>query len=324
MSNILKLNPFYSKKIWGYEEWNLSTHKNGHSKIVGSETTLLETINKEKSKVDALSNHRKEFFDNLTHEIKTPLTAITGYAEMLKEGMVIDEKFEKRAINRIYLESERVNRLVLDLIAVSKGLSENIEESKVINAKTIIDPLVEDLQIKADKYSLDIISKVLDGDILVQEDKYIFTVKNKIKSSSIALISFSVCSILTVFVGLNFIHNEDAKIIYIVAVGAFYNVLRLLTFLPIYGAKCLDYKITTFYPAILKNVLSVVILVVLAFGIGFVLHINSWIKLILACAILGVLGLTINIFILFNKDERNENLKALKEKIKRSKEKVSE
>ena len=70
--------------------------------------------------------------------------------------------------------------------------------------------------------------------------------------------------------------------------------------------------------------LSVVILVVLAFGIGFVLHINSWIKLILACAILGVLGLTINIFILFNKDERNENLKALKEKIKRSKEKVSE
>ena len=145
----------------------------------------LETINKEKSKVEALSNHRKEFFDNLTHEIKTPLTAITGYAEMLKEGMVIDEKFEKRAINRIYLESERVNRLVLDLIAVSKGLSENIEESKVINAKTIIDPLVEDLQIKADKYSLDIISKVLDGDILVQEDRikqvFINLIDNAIK-----------------------------------------------------------------------------------------------------------------------------------------------
>ena len=152
----------------------------------------------------------------------------------------------------------------------------------------------------------------------------IFTVKNKIKISSIALISFSICSILTVFIGLNFIHNEDAKIIYIVAVGAFYNVLRLLTFLPIYGAKCLDYKVTTFYPAILKNVLSVIILVVLAFGIGFILHINSWIKLILACAILGVLGLIINIFILFNKEERNENIKVLKEKLKKSKEKVSE
>ncbi len=47
MSKILKLNPFYSEKIWGYEEWNLSTHRNGHSTIVGSETTLLESLNKE-------------------------------------------------------------------------------------------------------------------------------------------------------------------------------------------------------------------------------------------------------------------------------------
>ena len=47
MSKILKLNPFYSEKIWGYEEWNLSTHRNGNSTIVGSETTLLESLNKE-------------------------------------------------------------------------------------------------------------------------------------------------------------------------------------------------------------------------------------------------------------------------------------
>ena len=86
----------------------------------------------------------------------------------------------------------------------------------------------------------------------------------------------------------------------------------------------MDYKITTFYPAILKNVVSVVILVVLAFGIGFVLHINSWIKLILACVILGVLGLIINIFILFNKEERFENIEALKQKLKKTREKVSE
>ena len=47
MRKILKLNPFYSEKIWGYENWNLSTHRNGHSTIVGNDATLLETINKE-------------------------------------------------------------------------------------------------------------------------------------------------------------------------------------------------------------------------------------------------------------------------------------
>lgn len=150
----------------------------------------------------------------------------------------------------------------------------------------------------------------------------IFTVKNKIKVSSIALVIFSTCSIVTVFVGLNFIHNEDAKIIYIAAVGAFYNILRVLTFLPIYGAKCLDFKKTTFYPTILKNTLSVVILVIIAFAIKFVFDINSWIKMIVACMLLGILGLVINIFILFNKDERNENILLVKEYLAKIKGKV--
>ena len=47
MSKILKLNPFYSEKIWGYEEWNLSTHRNGCSTIGGSDKTLLEHVGQE-------------------------------------------------------------------------------------------------------------------------------------------------------------------------------------------------------------------------------------------------------------------------------------
>lgn len=47
MSKILKLNPFYSEKIWGYEKWSLSTHRNGHSTINGSDTTLTDYIKSE-------------------------------------------------------------------------------------------------------------------------------------------------------------------------------------------------------------------------------------------------------------------------------------
>lgn len=47
MRSILKLNPFYSEKIWGYEKWNLSTHRNGHSTVHSNEKTLLENIDKE-------------------------------------------------------------------------------------------------------------------------------------------------------------------------------------------------------------------------------------------------------------------------------------
>ena len=131
----------------------------------------------------------------------------------------------------------------------------------------------------------------------------IFTVRNKIKVSSIALISFSAASVLSVFVGLSFIQGENAKIIYIAAVGAFYNVVRLISFLPIYGAKCLDFKLTTFYPVIAKNVLSVIVLSGIAIALNIILSIKSWILLFLGCVIVGLIGIITNVLILFSRDE---------------------
>ena len=46
-NRILKLEPFYSEKVWGYEQWTLSTHRNGHSKIKNSHITLINYIGEE-------------------------------------------------------------------------------------------------------------------------------------------------------------------------------------------------------------------------------------------------------------------------------------
>ena len=40
MKKIVKLQPYYSEKIWGYEKWNLSTHVNGTSIVEGEEKDL--------------------------------------------------------------------------------------------------------------------------------------------------------------------------------------------------------------------------------------------------------------------------------------------
>lgn len=147
----------------------------------------------------------------------------------------------------------------------------------------------------------------------------IFTVTNKIKMSAVALITFSIFSITTVFVGLNFITDENAKIIYIASVGAFYNVVRLLTFLPLYGAKCLNYKWTTFYPAIFKSAVAVGVLSAIGLGISALVNIDSWIKLIACCAGLCVIGLVMNVFIIFNKEERREFIRSLGNKLSKLK-----
>jgi signal transduction histidine kinase len=129
------------------------------------------TINLEKGKVDNLEKSRNEFFNRVTHELKTPLTAITGYAEMLLEEIVVDEEFNKIALKSIYSESNRLNKLVLDLIEVSKGLSLVEEEKKSINMLTVLNQICNDMSIKARKYSLEIERYISQGEILGQHNK---------------------------------------------------------------------------------------------------------------------------------------------------------
>jgi len=128
----------------------------------------INTIKEEKQKVEKLEKSRKAFFDNVTHEMKTPLTAISGYAEMINDGMVKDEAFKKRAIERIYLESERLHHLIIELIEISKGLSYNTEEFKDIRIDKLIDEISDDMSIKAQKYSMEIINNLESGIVSAQ------------------------------------------------------------------------------------------------------------------------------------------------------------
>ena len=71
---------------------------------------------------------RREFTANVSHELKTPLQSISGYAELLKNGMVKEED-TGRFYNNIYSESQRMIALVEDIIGLSR-LDEGAIEDK--------------------------------------------------------------------------------------------------------------------------------------------------------------------------------------------------
>ena len=66
-----------------------------------------------------LEQQRREFTANVSHELKTPLHAISGYAELLKSGMVAPGDVGGFS-ERIYLESQRMIRLVEDILKLSR------------------------------------------------------------------------------------------------------------------------------------------------------------------------------------------------------------
>ena len=63
---------------------------------------------------------RQEFFSNASHELKTPITSIKGYEELLENDMIPDPVMQKDVIRRIKNEADRMTVLIADILAVSK------------------------------------------------------------------------------------------------------------------------------------------------------------------------------------------------------------
>jgi two-component system phosphate regulon sensor histidine kinase PhoR len=67
-----------------------------------------------------LETMRRDFVANVSHELKTPLASIKAYTETLLDWALHDEEVNVRFLNRIDEQTERLNRLILDLLDLAK------------------------------------------------------------------------------------------------------------------------------------------------------------------------------------------------------------
>lgn len=67
-----------------------------------------------------LENLRREFVSNVSHELKTPLSAITAYADTLLNGALDDKEVSRTFVGRICEQSERLNTLILELLELAR------------------------------------------------------------------------------------------------------------------------------------------------------------------------------------------------------------
>ncbi len=74
---------------------------------------------------------RQEFFDNASHELKTPLTSIRGYGELLKSGVVNDPTQAQECIERILKETNHMTALITDILMISRLEGNDVVEEKV-------------------------------------------------------------------------------------------------------------------------------------------------------------------------------------------------
>lgn len=94
---------------------------------------------------------RREFTANVSHELKTPLHSISGYAELMKNGMVMEQDMGYFA-DKIYSEAQRMIRLVQDIIVLSR-LDEGQENTtrSPVNLYSVAEAAVNSLEHMAEE-----------------------------------------------------------------------------------------------------------------------------------------------------------------------------
>lgn len=98
------------------------------------------------SHITKLEEMRTNFVSNVSHEMRSPLTVLTGYLEMFSDKKTIDEKSFKLGVDNMYQQAIRMQRLVTDLLALSKMETAPVEHTKLVNVSPLLISLKENAE----------------------------------------------------------------------------------------------------------------------------------------------------------------------------------
>lgn len=151
------------------------------------------------TQIKKLEQVRKDFVANISHELKTPITAIQGFAETLLEGALDDKEHALKFIETIKANSRRINSLVDDLMIISKIESGVIKvEKSPIVFDDVADAVLAMLKDKAAQKNLTLKTSIMPdlGVISADRDRLIQIltnlVDNAIKFTETGGVSFGI------------------------------------------------------------------------------------------------------------------------------------
>ncbi|MBC1332598.1 two-component system histidine kinase PnpS [Listeria booriae] len=124
------------------------------------------------TEIRRLENVRSEFVANVSHELKTPVTALKGFAETLLDGAMYDEELLKKFLTIIKEESDRLHRLIMDILELSRieqrHVSMNLEE---VDVEDVVIATMDTVRALAVEKGIQLIPPNLAAPIMIQAER---------------------------------------------------------------------------------------------------------------------------------------------------------
>ena len=107
---------------------------------------LIEKLKYDFEEVQKTHRLRTDFVANASHELKSPLTSIKGFAELLAGDMVPDTEKQKMYLRRIVSESDRLLNIINDILRLSKAESKVMEKAEPVQLQPMARDVVQALE----------------------------------------------------------------------------------------------------------------------------------------------------------------------------------
>ncbi len=161
--------PIRSFETGGLAASNLEAGGPAGAEPVGAVLVLMDV-----TRVHALERVRRDFVANLSHELKTPLTAIRGFAETLLDAGLDGPPEQKRFLEIIRQHAIRLSRLTDDLLKLARIEAGKMEaESVPVRLDNIVESVVESARMKAGERTLKAARP--DGALQIETDPTLLT-----------------------------------------------------------------------------------------------------------------------------------------------------
>ncbi len=133
---------------------------------------LIDSFNKMADSLEQAENHRSEFIANISHELRTPMTTIAGFADGILDGTIPPEDQEKY-LRSIRDETRRLSRLVRDMLGVSQARATASDPSRrtVFDLTELLLQTLLSFEGRATKKDLDVDPQFPENHIMVRADK---------------------------------------------------------------------------------------------------------------------------------------------------------
>lgn len=128
---------------------------------------------------------RQEFFSNVSHELKTPITAIKGYSELLQTGMIDNPEIKKTSLNKILKEADHMSQLINDILMISRLENKDIDViDHPLTLKPITDEIVESLKVEMDNKNIDC-QLLIDNVTFYANHQFIYHLMNNLLTNAV-------------------------------------------------------------------------------------------------------------------------------------------